>query len=109
MKSQTLKYGETEIHLTEFEKTENDKVSFNIEVIGSKEDVEKLKQKIFPKVYTVFEEMEQKISTEKGVKLDSGKNRLGLMLGGFSHALWLVGYVGTFGTNKYTDNGWQEV
>ena len=31
------------------------------------------------------------------------------MLGGFSHALWLVGYVGTFGTNKYTDNGWQEV
>ena len=58
MKSQTLKYGETEIHLTEIEKTENDKVSFNIEVIGSKEDVEKLKQKIFSKVYTVFEEME---------------------------------------------------
>ena len=58
MKSQTLKYGETEIHITEFEKNENDKVSFNIEVIGSKEDVEKLKQKIFSKVYTVFEEME---------------------------------------------------
>lgn len=58
MKSQTLKYGETEIHLTEFEKNENDKVSFNIEVVGSKTDVEKLKQKIFSKVYAVFEEME---------------------------------------------------
>lgn len=58
MKSQTLKYGETEIHLTEFEKNENDKVSFNIEVVGSKTYVEKLKQKIFSKVYTVFEEME---------------------------------------------------
>ena len=49
------------------------------------------------------------MSTEKGVKLDSGKNRLGLVLGGFSHALWFVGCVGTFGANKYTDNGWQEV
>ena len=58
LKSQTLKYGETEIHLTEFEKNENDKVSFNIEVIGSKTDIEKLKQRIFSKVYTVFEEME---------------------------------------------------
>ena len=58
MKSQTLKYGETEIHLTEFEKTENDKVSFNIEVIGSKTDIEKLKQRIFLKIYTIFEEME---------------------------------------------------
>lgn len=49
------------------------------------------------------------MSTEKGVKLDSGKNRLGLVFGGFSHALWLVGQVGTFGANKYTDNGWQSV
>ena len=49
------------------------------------------------------------MSTEKGVKLDSGKNRLGLVLGGFSHALWLVGCVGTLGVDKYTDNGWQQV
>ena len=49
------------------------------------------------------------MSTEKGVKLDSGKNRLGLVLGGFSHALWLVGCVGTFGADKYTDKGWQQV
>ena len=37
------------------------------------------------------------MSTEKGIKLDNGKNRLGLVLSGFSHALWLVGCVGTFG------------
>ena len=58
MKSQTFKYRKTEIHLTEFEKNENDKVSLNIEVIGSKTDIEKLKQKIFFKIYTIFEEME---------------------------------------------------
>lgn len=58
MKSQTLKHGKTEIHLTEFEKNEGNKVNFSIEVIGSKEDIEKLKQTIFSKVYTVFEEME---------------------------------------------------
>ena len=57
MKSQTLKYGETELHIIEFEK-ESDKTGFTIDIIGSKEDVEKLKQKIFSKVYTVFEEME---------------------------------------------------
>lgn len=44
-----------------------------------------------------------------GAKLDSGKNRLGLVLGGFSLALQEVGKVGTFGANKYTDNGWKEV
>ena len=37
---------------------ESDKTCFTIDIIGSKEDVEKLKQKIFSKVYTVFEEME---------------------------------------------------
>lgn len=46
---------------------------------------------------------------EPGAKLDAGKNRLGLVLGGFSRALQAVGQVGTFGANKYTDNGWMEV
>jgi len=32
-----------------------------------------------------------------------------LVLGGFSKALYAVGQVGTFGANKYTDNGWQSV
>jgi len=44
-----------------------------------------------------------------GAKLDAGKNRLGLVLGGFSNALKAVGEVGTFGANKYTDNGWMHV
>lgn len=46
---------------------------------------------------------------EAGAKLDAGKNRLGLVLGGFSKALQEVGKVGTFGANKYTDNGWKSV
>lgn len=46
---------------------------------------------------------------EAGAKLDAGKNRLGLVLGGFSSALQAVGEVGTFGANKYTDNGWKSV
>lgn len=46
---------------------------------------------------------------ESGAKLDAGKNRLGLVLGGFPRALAEVGKVGTYGANKYSDNGWMEV
>lgn len=46
---------------------------------------------------------------DKGAKLDAGKNRLGLVLFGFSRALQEVGKVGTYGANKYTDNGWVDV
>jgi hypothetical protein len=46
---------------------------------------------------------------ESGAKLDAGKNRLGLVLMEFSRSLQEVGKVGTFGANKYTDNGWIEV
>ena len=46
---------------------------------------------------------------EAGSKLDAGKNRLGLVFNGFYKALYAVGEVGTFGANKYTDNGWKEV
>lgn len=46
---------------------------------------------------------------EAGAKLDKGKERLDLVLGAFANALTEVGAVGTFGANKYTDNGWQEV
>lgn len=46
---------------------------------------------------------------EAGSKLDAGKNRLGLVLNGFARALQEVGRVGTYGANKYTDNGWMEV
>ena len=44
-----------------------------------------------------------------GAKLDAGKNRVGLVLGGFSQALLAVSRVGTFGANKYTPNGWRSV
>lgn len=44
-----------------------------------------------------------------GAKLDAGKERLDLVLGSFCEALLEVGRVGTFGANKYTDNGWKEV
>ncbi|MGB0467725.1 MAG: dATP/dGTP diphosphohydrolase domain-containing protein [Pontibacterium sp.] len=44
-----------------------------------------------------------------GIKHDAGKPRLGLVLGGFAGALTEVGRVGTFGAEKYTDDGWQTV
>jgi len=44
-----------------------------------------------------------------GAKLDAGKNRCALVIGGFSAALWQVSRVGTFGAAKYTPNGWKEV
>lgn len=44
-----------------------------------------------------------------GAKLDHGKPRHGLVLGAFSNALTEVAKVGTFGANKYTDNGWLSV
>lgn len=44
-----------------------------------------------------------------GTKCDYSKNRLDLVLGGFSLALQEVGKVGTFGAKKYTDNGWIHV
>ncbi len=46
---------------------------------------------------------------QPGAKLDHGKPRLGLVLGGFSRALQAVGAVGTFGAAKYTDDGWISV
>lgn len=43
----------------------------------------------------------------EGKKYDEGKNRMGLVLQGFSNALWEVGRVGTFGCSKYGENQWQ--
>lgn len=44
-----------------------------------------------------------------GAKLDAGKPRPGLVLGGFARALLAVTRIGTYGAVKYTDNGWMEV
>ena len=43
-----------------------------------------------------------------GAKLDKGKVRRALVLGGFARALLRVSDVGTYGAAKYIDNGWQE-
>lgn len=50
-----------------------------------------------------------KNSSQPGAKLDGGKNRLGLVLLNFSRALEEVGKVGTYGAQKYSDNGWVAV
>lgn len=46
---------------------------------------------------------------ESGAKLDAGKVRMGLVLGGFARALREVSKVGTYGADKYTDDGWVDV
>ena len=46
---------------------------------------------------------------QPGAKLDAGKNRVGLVFFGFPRAIGAVGLVGTFGAEKYTDNGWASV
>lgn len=46
---------------------------------------------------------------ETGAKLDADKPRLGLVLCAFANALVEVGKVGTYGAQKYTDNGWLDV
>jgi len=44
-----------------------------------------------------------------GAKLDAGKVRPALVLGGFARALLAVAKVGTYGATKYTENGWMQV
>ncbi len=44
-----------------------------------------------------------------GAKLDAGKIRPALIIEGFPRALKAVAQVGTYGAQKYTDNGWKEV
>lgn len=46
---------------------------------------------------------------ELGAKMDSGKNRLGLVLHGFADALWAVGEVGTYGAKEYAPGSWAHV
>lgn len=46
---------------------------------------------------------------QPGAKLDAGKRRAGLVLGGFARALGAVCDVGTYGAGKYTPNGWRSV
>ena len=47
--------------------------------------------------------------SKAGLKHDDGKIRPRLIFEGFSRALSEVAKVGTFGANKYTENGWETV
>lgn len=67
------------------------------------------KQYVVETFGSLEEDPNGKRPNEAGAKLDAGKNRLGLVLCGFARALQEVGKVGTYGANKYTDNGWMEV
>ncbi len=46
---------------------------------------------------------------ELGAKLDAGKIRPSLVIGGFARALVAVAEVATYGARKYTDGGWSSV
>lgn len=46
---------------------------------------------------------------EPGAKLDKGKLRPALVLGGFAKALRAVTEVGTYGAYKYSEGGWKHV
>ena len=49
------------------------------------------------------------MSTAPGVKLDAGKVRPALVIGGFARAMLEVADVATFGAEKYSANGWVSV
>ena len=50
-----------------------------------------------------------KAANTPGAKLDDGKARAGLAIGGFARALLAVSEVATFGARKYTPHGWVAV
>lgn len=51
----------------------------------------------------------ERVKEHGGMKFCKGKNRVGLVLQGFAVAIWEMGWVGTMGAEKYTDNSWQTV
>lgn len=52
---------------------------------------------------------ETQVAPMEGIKYDTGKNRMGLVLEGFANALWEVGNVGTFGCERYGEFNWKYV
>ncbi len=46
---------------------------------------------------------------EPGAKVDAGKVRPSLILNAMPLAILAVSEVGTYGANKYSENGWKEV
>lgn len=61
------------------------------------------------RVYTAEQDPHGLAPNAPGAKLDAGKVRPELVIRGFARALLAVAEVGTYGANKYSDDGWQDV
>lgn len=66
-------------------------------------------KEVFENVKSSEQDPTGKNQHDPGAKLDAGKLRPYLVMKGFKRALNEVWSNGTFGANKYTDNGWLEV
>ena len=62
-----------------------------------------------PELFHSNKDPNDKDQHEAGAKLDAGKPRPWLVLGAFRNAIKEVVAVGTYGSVKYSDNGWLEV
>ncbi len=91
--------------------TRESSLSWTKEVIGTRESLAKLFTEMGLVCVKPAEESDPtgRTPNDPGAKLDAGKPRLGLVLGGFANALVEVGKVGTFGARKYSDDGWKQV
>jgi hypothetical protein len=80
---------------------------------GNKERNERLEEEtmkaLLDKGYVRATDPQGKNQHQPGAKLDAGKPRPWLVLGEFRNALKEVVAVGTYGADKYSDNGWLEV
>lgn len=80
---------------------------FRWSLIGAEGDIEFYRQVLLTEAPEV--DLHGKDPHTPGAKLDAGKIRPGLVLGGFARALKEVARVGTYGAQKYTENGWVQV
>lgn len=60
-------------------------------------------------IETTFAPLELPRGTATGVKLDTGKVEMSLLMQGCAYAVRKVAEILTFGAKKYTRNGWQTV
>lgn len=72
-------------------------------------DAEMVVGRMIAQVMSVEADPHGKDAHAPGAKLDAGKVRPALVLGGFARALLEVSKVGTYGATKYTENGWMQV
>ena len=71
-----------------------------------------LRQRYGVKIIEIQHESKQPLDADPhqpGVKLDTDKNRIGLVMEGFPRALAAIGHVAIYGAAKYTDHGWRIV